>query len=214
MARLPRVVVTDIAHHVTQRGNARQAIFASDTDRLTYLELLGQHCELYHLSPLGYCLMSNHVHLIVVPRTGTSLAQALKHTHGRYAAYWNARQHSSGHVWGLAQPLLSDLPPGGTLPLSLRSLERQGGNFLDDDRRLALFHRLRERGVLTQTSNTRGISLANRFFGRDRFRFRFVVNKSTPAHVKRFAVIGNDDRHILRHRRFRRGRMFRAHPRM
>ncbi len=92
MARLPRVVVADVAHHVTQRGNARQVIVDSDTDRLTYLELLHQHCELYHLSLLGYCLMSNHVHLIVVPRTAHSLAQTLKHTHGRYAAYWNGRQ--------------------------------------------------------------------------------------------------------------------------
>jgi putative transposase len=99
MARLPRVVIVDVPHHVTQRGNARQAIFSSDSDRLAYLELLRQHCELYRLSLLGYCLMSNHVHLVVVPRTVPSLAQALQHTHGRYAAYWNARQSSSGHVW-------------------------------------------------------------------------------------------------------------------
>jgi putative transposase len=43
--------------------------------------------------------MSNHVHLIVVPHTSQALARALKHAHGRYAAYWNARQWSSGHVW-------------------------------------------------------------------------------------------------------------------
>jgi putative transposase len=91
--------VADVAHHITQRGNARQVIFDSDPDRLTYLDLLRQHCELYQLSLLGYCLMSNHVHVIAVPRAAQSLAQALKHTHGRYAAYWNAQQHSSGHVW-------------------------------------------------------------------------------------------------------------------
>ena len=99
MARRPRVVVTDIAHHVTQRGNARQVIFDSDADRLTYLELLHEYCGLYDLSLLGYCLMSNHVHLIVVPRTAQSLAQTFKQTHGRYAAYWNAHRCSSGHVW-------------------------------------------------------------------------------------------------------------------
>jgi putative transposase len=99
MARLPRVVIVDLPHHVTQRGNARQVIFSGDSDRLAYLELLRQHCELYRLSLLGYCLMSNPVHLIVVPRTVQSLAQALQHSHGRYAAYWNARQSSSGHVW-------------------------------------------------------------------------------------------------------------------
>jgi putative transposase len=99
MARLPRVVVVDVPHHVTQRGNARQVILANDADRITYVELLRQNSELHRLSLWGYCLMSNHVHLIAVPRTDEALAQTLKHTHGRYAAYWNARQSSSGHVW-------------------------------------------------------------------------------------------------------------------
>ena len=99
MARLPRVVIADVPHHVTQRGNARQVILADAADRLTYLELLRQYSELHQLSLLGYCLMSNHTHLIAVPRTAQALAQTLKHTHGRYASYWNARQCSSGHVW-------------------------------------------------------------------------------------------------------------------
>ena len=99
MARLPRVVVVDLPHHVTQRGNARQVILTNDADHITYLELLRQYSELYRLSLLGYCLLSNHVHLIAVPRTAEALAQTLKHAHGRYASYWNARQSSSGHVW-------------------------------------------------------------------------------------------------------------------
>jgi putative transposase len=99
MARLPRVAIPDIPHHVTQRGNARQPVFAHDSDRATYLQLLRQYFELYQVALLGYCLMSNHVHLIAVPRTATALADALRQTHGRYAAYWNARLPSSGHVW-------------------------------------------------------------------------------------------------------------------
>jgi putative transposase len=99
MARFPRVVVVDVAHHITQRGNARQVILSDDADRVAYLELLRQYSELHRLSLLGYCLMSNHVHLIVVPRTDEALGQTLKHTHGRYATYWNARNSSSGHVW-------------------------------------------------------------------------------------------------------------------
>jgi putative transposase len=99
MGRLPRVVVAGVSHHVTQRGNARQVILANDSDRLAYLELLRKYAELYGLSLLGYCLMSNHVHLIAVPPTAEALAQTLKHTHGRYASYWNARQSSTGHVW-------------------------------------------------------------------------------------------------------------------
>src|SRR5271166_4071951 len=94
MARFARVVVVDVAHHVTQRGNARQVILAGDAERTSYLELLRQYSELHHLSLLGYCLMSNHVHLIVVPRTTEALSQTLKHTHGRYASYWNAQNSS------------------------------------------------------------------------------------------------------------------------
>ena len=99
MARLPRVVIVDVPHHVTQRGNARQVILACDADRATYLELLRDYSQLYALSVLGYCLMSNHVHLIAVPQTSQALAQSLKQAHGRYAAYWNAQQSSTGHVW-------------------------------------------------------------------------------------------------------------------
>ena len=99
MARLPRVVVVDVPHHVTQRGNAQQIVFSSDADRLTYLALLREYSALHGLSLLGYCLMSNHVHLIAVPHVSNALAQCLKQAHGRYASYWNARQSSSGHVW-------------------------------------------------------------------------------------------------------------------
>jgi putative transposase len=99
MARFARVVVVDVPHHVTQRGNARQVILSDDGDRVAYLDLIREYSELHRLSLLGYCLMSNHVHWIVVPRAAEALAQTLKHTHGRYASYWNARNTSSGHVW-------------------------------------------------------------------------------------------------------------------
>src|SRR5579863_6204356 len=99
MARPARVAVVNLPHHVTQRGNARQFILASDSERLVYMDLLRQYVQLYELSLLGYCLMSNHVHLVVVPRKTDSLAVALTQTHGRYASYWNAAHKSSGHVW-------------------------------------------------------------------------------------------------------------------
>ena len=97
--RLGRIVVVNVAHHVTQRGNGRQFILANDDERSVYLSLLHKYAELCELSLLGYCLMSNHVHLLAVPRKGDSLARALKQTRGRYASYWNARHGSSGHVW-------------------------------------------------------------------------------------------------------------------
>jgi putative transposase len=99
MPRLARIVAVNIPHHVTQRGNARQFILNSDAERLIYLELLQHYANLYELSLLGYCVMSNHVHLVVVPHHAGALAAALKNAHGRYASYWNAVHKSSGHVW-------------------------------------------------------------------------------------------------------------------
>ena len=99
MPRLARVVIADVAHHVTQRGNGRQFLLASDAERMVYLDLLRQAVRVHELSIVGYCLMSSHVHLVVIPRRTEVLAETFHQVHGRYAAYWNASHASSGHVW-------------------------------------------------------------------------------------------------------------------
>jgi len=99
MARFLRVEALGIPHHVTQRGNARRLVFESDGDRMVYLSVLVQHAKYRGVAILGYCLMPNHVHLILSPLRPKAMQQALRDTHGRYAAYVNARQASSGHVW-------------------------------------------------------------------------------------------------------------------
>jgi putative transposase len=58
MARLARVVVPGVAHHVTQRGNNRQDVFFVDEDRRVYLELLQEQAQKYGLEILAYCLMT------------------------------------------------------------------------------------------------------------------------------------------------------------
>ena len=63
------------------------------------LNLLHQHSVLHSCSLVGYCLMSNHVHLIAVPGRANSLPIVLRDAHGRYATYLNGRQAASGHVW-------------------------------------------------------------------------------------------------------------------
>jgi REP-associated tyrosine transposase len=99
MARLARVVAVDVAHHVTQRGNRREYILSSDAERMVYLDLVRQAVQLYPLSLIGYCLMSNHVHLIVIPHQADALALAFKRAHGQYASYWNVAHASCGHAW-------------------------------------------------------------------------------------------------------------------
>jgi putative transposase len=88
-----------VAHHVTQRGTDRQIVFYTRRDRQVYLGLLKEHSLRAGLAVLAYCLMPNHVHLIVIPNEEDTLAVALRRTHGRYAQYLNARRQRSGHLW-------------------------------------------------------------------------------------------------------------------
>jgi putative transposase len=64
MPRRPRVVFPGVAHHITQRGNDRQPVFFSAADRRFYLDLLTRHATRFGTRILGYCLMTNHVHLV------------------------------------------------------------------------------------------------------------------------------------------------------
>ena len=99
MPRIARVVIADVAHHVTQRGNGRQFLLATDIERMVYLDMLRRGVREHDLLVLGYCLMSNHVHLVVIPRRAEALSEVLRQVHGRYAAYWNGAHGGSGHAW-------------------------------------------------------------------------------------------------------------------
>ena len=67
MPRIARAVIEGIPYHVTQRGNRREDIFFEDEDRKKYLEWLLEYSDKHGLKIWAYCLMSNHVHLIVIP---------------------------------------------------------------------------------------------------------------------------------------------------
>lgn len=99
MARLARIVVPDTPHHVTQRGNRRQPIFLSDDDFELYRELLGEQLRTHAVACWAYCLMPNHVHLILTPPSGDALARAIGETHRRYTAFFNARARTTGHLF-------------------------------------------------------------------------------------------------------------------
>ena len=99
MLRVARIVVPGIPHHVTQRGNNRQEVFFVDDDRRFYLELLARQAQRFGLDVLGYCLMSNHIHLIAVPKREESLAKAIGRTHFLYTQYLHRLHGRSGHLW-------------------------------------------------------------------------------------------------------------------
>jgi putative transposase len=99
MPRFARVVVPHCPHHITQRGNVRRDIFFTPDDRRVYLGLLKQYADLYQLEVLGYCLMTNHVHLVLIPATQPSLPKAMREINMRYAQYRNAIERGNGHLW-------------------------------------------------------------------------------------------------------------------
>ena len=99
MPRIARVVVPGAPHHVTQRGNRRADVFFTKADRHVYLRYLGAYCREHALEIIAYCLMTNHIHLVVVPRRVESLAGALKPVHLRYAQHVNWTQNLCGRLW-------------------------------------------------------------------------------------------------------------------
>ncbi len=99
MARLARVVAAGVAHHVTQRGNRRQQTFFCDEDYAAYLELLAEGCRAAAVEVWGYCLMPNHVHLILVPSDEDGLRAALSEAHRRYSRRVNFREGWRGYLW-------------------------------------------------------------------------------------------------------------------
>lgn len=99
MARLPRVVIPGIPHHVTQRGNGRQQTFFEEADYALYLDLLAEAAERARTQVWAYCLMPNHVHLVLVPSDTDGLWRTLGDTHRRYTGFVNARRRATGHLW-------------------------------------------------------------------------------------------------------------------
>lgn len=99
MARLARVVVPGLPHHVTQRGNRRQPIFFEPGDHIVYRKLLADQLRRWEVEAWAYCLMPNHVHLILTPKDETGLSRALAEAHRRYTTFVNARQGWSGHLF-------------------------------------------------------------------------------------------------------------------
>jgi putative transposase len=93
------VVIPGCPHHVTQRGNNRQDVFFVDDDRRVFLDLLAQSAARFGLAVEGYCLMTNHFHLLAVPKAENSLALALKWTFQIYAQYVNRMHSRCGHLW-------------------------------------------------------------------------------------------------------------------
>ena len=99
MARMPRVVVPGYPHHVTQRGNRRQQTFFNDDDYGYYIQQLSESLAASDTQIWAYCLMPNHVHLVMVPGEENGLRAVLGEAHRHYTRYINFREGWRGHLW-------------------------------------------------------------------------------------------------------------------
>ena len=100
MPRTARVVLSGYPHHVIQRGHNRAPVFVSEADYEFYLEILKEWKELLRCRVYAYCLMTNHVHLVIDPgENASSLALLMKRIAARYTRYINRVEQRSGTVW-------------------------------------------------------------------------------------------------------------------
>lgn len=99
MARLPRLTLPGYPHHIIQRGNNRQPIFASTADYLMLLDLLDENAKKFGVALHAYVLMSNHFHLLATPQTADGLPQMMQAVGRRYVRYFNDSQQRSGTLW-------------------------------------------------------------------------------------------------------------------
>ena len=99
MVRLARIVVPHFPHHVTARGNRREPIFFEVGDQEIYRDLLAEQLDRARVACWAYCLMPNHVHLILTPPDEKSLGRALGAAHRRGSQFVNARGRWTGHLF-------------------------------------------------------------------------------------------------------------------
>ena len=99
MPRLARPVFSGVPHHITQRGNRREDVFFKEEDRTAYLGWLRDYCAKYGMQVLAYCLMTNHIHMVVVPEAEGALEQVFRPLHTRYAQRINRAKKWKGHLW-------------------------------------------------------------------------------------------------------------------
>lgn len=94
-----RVVIPEYPHHIVQRGHDRKAVFATECDYHYYLDTLATFKGEYGVEVYAYCLMTNHVHLLLAPCDYKGLGQLMKRLAGRQTRYRNKLERRTGTLW-------------------------------------------------------------------------------------------------------------------
>jgi putative transposase len=99
MARRPRCYVTGMPYHIVQRGNNRSLCFYETADQRHYLELLARISARYGVAVHAYCLMSNHVHILVTCGHTDSISWMMRVVGSSYAQCINKKYERTGTLW-------------------------------------------------------------------------------------------------------------------
>ena len=99
MARLPRLTLPGLPHHIIQRGNNRQSIFTSVVDYQYLLRLCVENAAKFEVDVHAYVLMTNHFHLLATPKNETGLPLMMQAIGRRYVRYFNDSQQRTGTLW-------------------------------------------------------------------------------------------------------------------
>jgi len=100
MARMPRIQIADLTHHIINRGNNRCDIFLADQDYLFFLLALREASARHQLDVHAYALMTNHFHIVATPHTETGLSDTMHVVGTKYVGYFNRRHARTGRLFG------------------------------------------------------------------------------------------------------------------
>lgn len=99
MPRPERFTPAGVPVHITQRGNFRQPVFVGESEYWSFLDLLVRYAEKYRNVIVGYCLMTNHYHLVVIPERDGGVSQMMRDVNSTHSRRVNERLDRKGHLW-------------------------------------------------------------------------------------------------------------------
>ena len=99
MPRGPRIFLDNVCYHIINRGNQKERVFLEESDFVKYLQLLKHYKKKYTFKLFGYCLMPNHIHLILQPKRPQSLSRFMQGITQTYTAWFNKKYKKTGHLW-------------------------------------------------------------------------------------------------------------------
>jgi len=99
MTKATRIFIDHACYHIMARGNQKQKVFRDHEDFAEYLSMVKRAKRKYQILLYAYCLMPNHIHLLVEVKSARNISKFMHWMNRGYAAYFNTKYHKVGHLW-------------------------------------------------------------------------------------------------------------------